>query len=192
MHAVALMCGLWAAGMTAPEQLPKPAVSERAARAFAQRLWQTEPFIGSSQWRHEKRTLRYFFDDEVYRRLRGNDILGFWAVERGFSVKTDVALTSVKTHPLCRGIREPAWRAAFAVAGGSTAKADATVEIACLEAVYTQTVVSAPGALIEWKFTDAHGRRFFFRSAVGKQTLEAAMVASFDLALRLAKTVEAP
>lgn len=188
---MALLCSLLA-GQGPEMGKPIAKVSPKAARAFAERLWQTEAFVASSQWRVEKKTLRQFFEDKDYRRLRGNEILGYWAVDQGFDGAGEVELTMVKTILSCQPVKDAAWRAAFRVANGRAPSSSKkiTLQIACLEAVYAPTTVSPPGVLLELMFADSVGRRFLYRSAVGKQTLEAAMVASFDWAIQLARTVE--
>lgn len=169
----------------------RPQVPPQAARAFADRLWQVESFVGSSQWRNEKQSLHRFFDDDDYRRLRGNDVLGYWSLDAGFTGAGTVELTSIKTLPGCARIKTPAWRAAFALATGSPASPpQVNLSVGCLEAVYTQTSASPPGVLIEFRFVDKHGRQFRYRSAIGKASLEAAMVASFEWAIQLSKTVQ--
>lgn len=164
-----------------------PQISEAAAKAFAERMWQTEPFVGSLQWRTERQTLGHLFSPEEYKRLRGNDLIGYSAVMGGFSGAGRVVLGTVKSVGTCANVKAGAWQAAFKLAVRPEAGPALRLEMACSEAVYAHTEESAPGVLVEMRFIDASGKTFLYRTAMGKQTLEAAMVAVIEFATLLAR-----
>lgn len=167
-----------------------PIISDAAAKAFAQQMWRMEPFVGSLQWRTEKQTLGHLFTPLEYKRLRGNELIGYSAAVAGFAGAGEVVLGTVKSVGTCDGIKAAAWAAAFKLAVPPAAGPQVRLDLACSEAVYSATAASPPGVLVELRFTDSKGRTYLYRAGMGKQTVEAAMVAVLEFATLLARGQE--
>jgi hypothetical protein len=178
--ALALVAGLApiATGAAAPRWSPAQLT------ALAASLAERHPFLESAEARGELATLHRYFDENDYRRLRGNPVLGYWDLN-GFRWAGRRATFDVRSVTGCARVTASAWRAALRYAFRKhhlelVAGAPIRFEGACIVAVVEPTRQEpVPGVLLEMRVTGPDGQ-LRYRFGMGKPTVEDAVGAAAD------------
>lgn len=202
---VLVFLGLAVSGQPAaaePAVAQSAALEEEAAKLLRkphvlERTFAEEPFVGSLEAKSEPATVGRFFGKREYAGLRGNPLLGY-RDQGGFAwVGKAVAWDGVVAKdPACRSITEKAWAAAarhVASAHGLRLDDEAPIrfEGACVAAALERQGRALPGVLIEARLTSPSGV-LLYRIAVGKPTVEAAVIGVLDFLLSFALHMAGP
>lgn len=171
---------------------PEPEVKLRPeqAQAVVERVFERVPFLKSPTARAERDTMGRYFRRAEYRDLKGNPLLGYWD-DGGFRWSGPrIAFGNVaSTTADCRRISESAWRAVFARVADSMSlvvdeRAPMRLDAGCVAAVVDATAAEpVPGVLLEMRLSGAQGT-FRYRLGVGRPSVEDAMGATVEFALR--------
>ena len=135
-----------------------------------------KPFIkGSSDIRSKQFSIGKFFNKEIYRKLKGNDILGY-EHDEGFSVISDnVFIRTVRTSEktaafrdkFIASLRDAAVKNKIRLSGS----AETEIGVALLDVEPERTEYTMPGALVEVYFKNKRsGKYFFYRFGTGKDS----------------------
>jgi hypothetical protein len=179
-----------ATGAAAEPHLPWTA---EQTTAVLRRLEAREPFAGSREARLHGDSLGWFFGWPEYQLLAGNPVYGYWHEGRFRWAGTHVAFDGIKPvgHSAHR-ITERAWMAAFryiAEKNGLVVDPKATIRVrgACLAAVFDPGLDEPNrGVILELRIESPTGP-FLYRFGFGKPTVEDAIGASLDWAVRFAR-----
>lgn len=192
---IAGVLGVWltALGPLATAEEGRVPWTPEQMTSFVRRLNEREPFAGSREARLHGDSLGRFFGWKEYQLLRGNPVYGYWA-EGGFRwVGARVAFDGIK--PIGRSaqqITSRAWEAAFRYVAKKNGwvidqRAPVRVRGACLGAVLDPGLDEPNrGVVLELRVESPTGP-FLYRFGMGKPTIEDAIGASLDWALRFAR-----
>jgi hypothetical protein len=169
----------------------------RHAEAILKRMRAMEGFLGSQEERQTRSQVGRYFSAAEYSRLRGNPVVGYWdAGSFAWKGGARVAWGGIRSaHPSCRPIGGNAWQTAFVEVAKRRGlevvpKAAVTVEGGCVAAVVDGSEEErVPGVLLEIRVRSEPARSLLLRVAIGKPTVEDAMGAALDLALRFSRNL---
>src|SRR6266498_4626046 len=193
--AVLAVCAAAAAAPALAEDAPTVPWTPEQMSAFLRRLNGREPFAGSREARLHGDSLGRFFGWKEYQLLRGNPVYGYWAEGNFRWVGERIAFDGIK--PVGRSahqITDRAWEAAFRYVARKNGwvvdkKAAIRVRGVCLGAVLDPGLDEPNrGVVLELRVESPSGP-FLYRFGMGKPTIEDAIGASLDWALRFARQV---
>lgn len=192
---VLLLAGAIAGRTALAAEPPAPSWTPEQMAAFVRRLNEREPFAGSQDARMHGDSLGRFFGWKEYQALSGNPVYGYWAEGNFRWVGTRVAFDGVTAvGRSAHQITARAWEAAFKYVAQKNGwvidpRAPIRVRAACLAAV-VEPGVDEPhrGVVLELRVDSPTGP-FLYRFGMGKPTIEDAIGASLDWALRFAHLV---
>lgn len=174
---------------------PGKVLTQAQKEAFLKRVFiDREPFVGSAEFHAAPATLRLYFKDQDYRRLRGNPIIGYLAADDGFQWSGN-QVSFGPVLPLGKGTRvvtEKAWDAAMNHVARSMeleVKPLAPVKISGATVfLRTKPTPDYPACQVEveWKLASPTGV-ILFRRAASAQTVGDAMGACLEYVLRFAR-----
>jgi hypothetical protein len=187
--AIGLVVALLAAEPASP-----PRIGKEATGALVGRLRERKPFLESEEAHTEPATLRRYFQDEDYRLLRGNPILGYWD-QGGFRwTGNRMAWSGIEVKAGCSRVASAAWNAAFSyVVRRRKLDVDRAASIriggACVWAVVDGSRAEpVPGVLLEMRVESPTGI-LRYRFGMGKPTVEDAVGAAIDFIVGFAQAV---
>lgn len=183
------------AGPAAADEGPSVPWTPEQTAAFVRRLNEREPFAGSRDARLHGDSLGWFFRDPEYALLKGNPVFGYWYEGQFRWTGVRVAFDGIKpVGKSARQITERAWAAAFTYVARQNGwtidkKAPIRVRGVCLGAVLDPGLDEPNRGVVLELRVDSPSGPFLYRFGMGKPTIEDAIGASLDWALRFAALV---